>query len=546
MKFARFDLFALPAAAFVIASGIGGSAQAQNTTSRPVVQPLPSAEVRDLNQILGQLARRPRDLDTLVEAGNASLKLDDLDAAIGFFGRAEEVSPNNPRVKMGMAAVFLRSGRAIEALSLFAEAEAAGATPRDVLSDRGLAYDLVGDQVRAQALYREALRIDPKDNTTVRRLAVSEAIVGEQLAFEATLRPLIEKRDFAAFRAQAFGLAILGEQDRAAAIASAVMPRDLAANITPYLSFMPRLTKGQQAAAANLGIFPKPADIGREDPRIAGFAAETPDAVGEAGAQLARSATSRLEPAGEPFGQSVDTQSEAELEAAAQRAALSAEASTLPVQASAEAEREDAIAAPPVEENAVVVAEAAEVVPPPQPGFDLAAGSAPASDAANPVIRVTEVESTEPAPTIPASSAPVEAEPSFADAFAEFGTAGAEPRNESEDAVDLESIEIRRDGEQSAAEPAGPENPSRIWIQVATGKDRAALAYDWRRIARKAPELLGDFEPHVVAWGQSNRLLAGPVSTRTAARQLVRDLGEAGVDTFAYTSPEGTEIEQLK
>ena len=195
MKFARFELFVLPAAAFLIASGVGGSAQAQNTTSRPVVQPLPSAEVRDLNQILGQLARRPRDLDTLVEAGNASLKLDDLDAAIGFFGRAEEVSPNNPRVKMGMAAVFLRSGRAVEALSLFAEAEAAGATPRDVLSDRGLAYDLVGDQVRAQALYREALRIDPKDNTTVRRLALSEAIVGEQLAFEATLRPLIEKRD---------------------------------------------------------------------------------------------------------------------------------------------------------------------------------------------------------------------------------------------------------------------------------------------------------------------------------------------------------------
>ena len=81
----------------------------------------------------------------------------------------------------------------------------------------------------------------------------------------------------------------MGEQSRAAAIVNQVMPADLAARINPYLEYMPRLTAAQQAAAANLGIFPRAADIGREDPRIARFAEE-----GSVG--------SLLEPAGEPLG----------------------------------------------------------------------------------------------------------------------------------------------------------------------------------------------------------------------------------------------------
>jgi len=53
----------------------------------------------------------------------------------------------------------------------------------------------------------------------------------------------------AAQRARAFGLAIMGDTDRAAAIVEQVMPRDMATRIVPYLAYMPRLTKPQQAAA---------------------------------------------------------------------------------------------------------------------------------------------------------------------------------------------------------------------------------------------------------------------------------------------------------
>ena len=61
---------------------------AQETVSQPVVQALPAPEVQRLNRALVALAKAPRDRDTLIEAGQASLGVDDLEAAIGFFGRA--------------------------------------------------------------------------------------------------------------------------------------------------------------------------------------------------------------------------------------------------------------------------------------------------------------------------------------------------------------------------------------------------------------------------------------------------------------------------
>ena len=42
------------------------------------------------------LAQRPRDFPALIKAGRAALDLGDMQAAIGFFGRAEEVRPSDP------------------------------------------------------------------------------------------------------------------------------------------------------------------------------------------------------------------------------------------------------------------------------------------------------------------------------------------------------------------------------------------------------------------------------------------------------------------
>src|SRR5690606_12488554 len=123
-----------------------------------------------------------------------------------------------------------------------------------------------------------------------------QAIAGDQQASEATLLPLLQRRDLAAYRTRAFALAIMGKADEAVSIAETMLPERLSDRISPYLRYMPRLTRSQQAAAANLGVFPQAAEIGRDDPAIAANG-------GQAGAPPpVRTADARLVPAGEPLG----------------------------------------------------------------------------------------------------------------------------------------------------------------------------------------------------------------------------------------------------
>ena len=121
-------------------------------------------------------------------------------------------------------------------------------------------------------LYRSILAVG--DSAEVRRrFALSLAITGNRSEFERMLYPLLRDEDRAAFRTRAFGLAILGLSDDAVEIADAMMSTDLALRMAPYLRYMPRLTKAQQAAAGNLGAFPAATEIGRDPPEIAGYAA---------------------------------------------------------------------------------------------------------------------------------------------------------------------------------------------------------------------------------------------------------------------------------
>lgn len=493
----------LCAVAFGAAWFPAGSAAAQEIVSRPVVQALPSPEVQRLNRALVALAKTPRDRTALVEAGQAALGVDDLEAAIGFFGRAAEVDPGHPDVALGLGAVYLRAGRAGEALVQFDRALAAGADERAVLTDRALSLDLVGEQPAAQTAYLRALELDPANDEARRRLAVSYAIAGNNSRFEDSLRPLLDRRDLAAQRARAFGLAIMGQSERAALIVEQVMPRDIATRLVPYLGYMPRLTKQQQAAAANLGIFPRSADIGRDDPRLARFAVE-------------ERADSRLAPTGAPLG-------------------------TRPAQVAA------AVPTPPPSTTVFAA---------PVPASSI--GSQPAPDGAR-VATVTPVAiSTAPAPTPAPAPRPVER---VADVFADLGAPSADARV-SGDAVDLTRIEVKREApppppaapvakpaekpKPKPKEPPKPVHPSRVWVQVATGKKVDALAFDWRRIAREAGKPLAPYKAYTARWGATNRLVVGPVAGRDKAEALVRELKKKGMDVFLWTSEEGEAVQPLK
>ncbi|OYX08406.1 MAG: hypothetical protein B7Z08_09525 [Sphingomonadales bacterium 32-68-7] len=394
---------------------------AQMGHAQAVVQPLPPPESARLNEALRTLSRDPRSLSALLAAGHASLALDDPEAAFGFFQRAQAVAPQDGQVKAGLAGVLVRRQQPAEALRLYAEAEQAGAAATAFAAERGLAYDLIGDNARAQAEYRRALE-QSDDPAVTRRLALSLAISGDQRTSEATLLPLLQRTDLASYRTRAFALAILGQTDEAVSIAETMLPERISGRLAPYLRYMPRLTRAQQAAAANLGAFPSAGDIGRDMPAIAanGTAPGAPAPV--------RTADARLAPSGAPLG-------------TADRAAAQQSRPAPPVVAG-DARR---AAAPPV---ALAPPAAAPAAPPP-----------------------------------PAAAAPPAAPPAarLADAFAEFRMPAAAPRivAPAAGAVDITAIEPRREQPAPAARPAPPKPPpvpSRHWVQIATGRDLGA----WR------------------------------------------------------------------
>lgn len=209
-----------------------------------------------LARYLRILARDPGDLDALSGAGAAALAVGDADAAINFYVRAEKISPRDGRIKAGLGSALVQKEQPRAALRLFNNAVDLGVAPFEVALDRGLAYDLRGDNRKAQGEYLQLLRVraDPEAS---RRLALSLAMMGERAGALAILDPLLRKRDVAAWRAQAFVLAMTGDLLGAQTVAYQVLPRYQADVLKPFLERLPSLKPAEKAAAVHFGHFPE-------------------------------------------------------------------------------------------------------------------------------------------------------------------------------------------------------------------------------------------------------------------------------------------------
>ncbi len=591
----------------ILALACAGQANAQSDdndeVSSPVVQQIPGDGSMRLNAALGRLGRNPGDVAALTDAGRAALEMGDVDAAIGFFQRADALSPGNAKVKAGLAGAYVRSGDPFKAIPLFSEAELAGSIEPVLLVERGLAYDLVGDNETAQQHYRTALAAGSNDEAT-RRLALSQAIYGDRRAMEATLAPLLQRQDKAAWRTRAFSFAILGLTDEAESIARSVMPADLAAAITPYLRYMPRLTPAQQAGAASSGRFPRAAEIGLDDPRVAQYAKPR---------RTLAMADRALVPAGKPMGRdskasnsSRSSRSDRGQPAATALTAVRATAPLVPVPtrelAAAPVQLAANAAKPPVVQPRPVqmpVAQPPAIKPaivarvPDSPAKLPANAQSPSFASLDPV-GPKPVTSAPPEPTpgisgfdlarVSPASAPIEppavAKPpaavaatkpvavpqprSLADVFADLGTPSREavPTAGAVDmrriaparpAIDPKDIPICKPGVTGkaaanckAAAPPPPSHPSRIWVQLATGRDKRALGFDWRKMVRDEAETIRSRKGFTSSWGQSNRLLTGPFESESAATAFVSQLRRAGVaGSFFWTSPAGQIVDAV-
>jgi hypothetical protein len=164
------------------------------------------------------------------------------------------VNPRSWVPKVGQGACLVQMMDASAALNAFTEAQRLGATQLALALERGLAFDLLGDQARAQSDFRVALGgADP--NEARRRLALSLAISNKRAEALAALDPLLARRDPGAIRARAFVLAMTGDAEGARSAVHAALP-GLAGTMDPFLRRLPSLRSADKAAAVHFGVMP--------------------------------------------------------------------------------------------------------------------------------------------------------------------------------------------------------------------------------------------------------------------------------------------------
>lgn len=248
-----FARISLTGALFACASGLATLAPAP-ASAQGSYSPYNETAAAALARYVRMLADDPKDFNSLIGAGRAALELGDAQAAAGFFARADDVDPRSPLPQEGMGAVQVANGDAKAALPYFRRAEQLGATPSELGCARGLAYDLMGQQAKAQSDYRVALQSADADEAR-RRLALSLAISGDKADAIATIAPLAAKGDTSVSRVRAFVLALTGDSSSAMTAIDAAMPGSWS-RVAPFLQRLPSLSAGEKAAAVNLGIFP--------------------------------------------------------------------------------------------------------------------------------------------------------------------------------------------------------------------------------------------------------------------------------------------------
>jgi Flp pilus assembly protein TadD len=209
-----------------------------------------------LSRNLRTLAANPKSLSALMGAGKAALELGDAQAAITFFGRAEEQAPRDGRIKMWIGSALVHLQQPQPALRFFDEAVSLGVAEAEVAGERGLAYDISGDPRRAQRDYRHALTRG-RDAEITRRLALSLAISGEREPALQLLQEQLAMRDKAAERTRAFVLALTGDGAGAARTVQAAMPYGQGAALAPFLERLASLNTVDRALAVHLGHFPR-------------------------------------------------------------------------------------------------------------------------------------------------------------------------------------------------------------------------------------------------------------------------------------------------
>ena len=480
-----------------------------------------------LSRYLRELASNPESLSALIGAGQAALDVGDSNAALGFFARADERNPRNGQVKAGLARAFLMTDQPRDALRLFEEARRLGVADLQIAGDRGLAYDLRGDNRRAQQDYVLALSRGANDEVT-KRYALSLGITGDRDQALKLLDPLLYKRDQGAWRARAFVLAMTGDLRGASAIVRQVMPARMAETMDPFLGKLAALTPAQKAAAVHLGEMPANVRF------AANTAAPPPIPQATTTPAPARTRESR-EPRRRP-GAAVNLASPPPIRTP--RANPAPQPSPTP-------------SATPTPPPPVQVAVAPSPTPTPSPVAAAPLSSLPIEQRGDLEAIMREVraaaEAPEPRPQLRMAQPAPTPRPTTLALRPTPQPAKPEPKKAepAKPKVDPKRAAAEAKAKEAAAKKkAEPKHPSRFWVQVAGGANLGALPREWTSVSGKSPELRGK-GPWTAKNRATNRLLAGPYKSAAEAQAAVSKLRKAGIGAFQWTSNEGEAVEKI-
>ena len=477
----------------------------------------------------------------------------------------------------------------------FDEAIANGFAVKDIAADRGLAYDLIGRNADAQKDYAIAIQNGENDELLT-RYAVSLGISGDLAGSEEKLYSLLQKSDRTAWRNRVFILAMNEQTKEANKIARQTMTKRMAEALKPFLKRMPKLTAAQKAAAVHFGHFPASENVGvdvasvrfaansavrggegadaglipigkplgenakkprvlampdtslRRRPGSAGNAATTPGGavreitVLEGAKELPRPGTTIS--ADRSAGTLIDNPARGNVESA--RPGFET-AVTIPAQTREQPKSGAGTQSPPalVSQSVERKVEIAGVQPP--TSANQPASNSSGSTGKKPVQLVDFDLATAGTGATGEPGTPIERKP-LSDIIGAINI----PEREKQSAVvpvDLARITPAKPQSvvEEAEEPvkAEPEHPRRFWVQLATGSNASALKFDYRRFARKNPDLFKGKEGWTSPWGRMTRLVVGPFEDLASAKKFEADFRKGGGDGFAWISADGTVVKQL-
>ncbi len=539
-----------PLAMAMTLAAVPASAQAQG-----VVVETPGTA---LSRYIRVLASNPRDFNALIGAGRAALDLGDVQAAAGFFGRAEEVNPNAAAAKAGLGAAMAHMGDADGAIFYFNQASRLGAQPITLALDRGLARDLLGELGAAQADYKLAISSLGSDEAR-RRLALSLAIGRDKTGAMTAIQPLLNRRDPAAQRTRAFVFALVGDQNAATQAIEAVMPGN-GARFAPFFRYLPNLSAPEKAAAVHLGIFPEDAAarvaLAQAAPQqVAARPVPPPQAQGgpatEVAASTSRPATPQTQPVRVAINQPVKTIPPAPAPSFSLPSTRSVSVSPSFSLPSATSAPQTVLNPAPTEGEP---ADGMELVRPVQ------AEEKPSADALEPAPVLAEAEDAATEGNLTGidkilatiAEAPPPPQPKLELKKPDDKAAAAKATREAKAAADKKAAEKKKRDERLAAEKKAKEEAARLgvagtnWVQLAGGANQERMSTEYKRLSAKAGSLLKSRSGYVTEGKDYFRLLVGPFDSKSAAQAFVNKLAKEGVDGFSWTrTPPKIKIEKL-